>query len=65
MQAQRHATHSQHVYHDATYKTTTKYYTMAKTACTLYRAEDMIVRTDIIKSEITNIVQATRHEAYA
>ena len=38
---------------------------MAKTASKIYRAEDMIIRTDIIKSEITNTVQVTRHEAYA
>ena len=38
---------------------------MAKTAGTVYRVEVMIIRTDIIKSEITNIIQAKRHEPYA
>jgi thiamine pyrophosphate-dependent acetolactate synthase large subunit-like protein len=66
IQTQRHTTCSQHVNHDAAHKTTTKPYTMAKTADTLYRAENMIicVGTDIIKSEITNTVRGTRHEAY-
>jgi hypothetical protein len=53
------------VYHDAAYKTTTKPYTMAKKAGTLYRAEDTIIHTDIIKREITNTARATGHEAYA
>jgi len=44
-------------------KTTTKPYTIAKTASTDYRAKNMIIRTYIIKSEITNIIQPTRHEA--
>jgi len=64
-QAQHHTIYSENAYHDAAYKTTTKHYTMGKTAGTLYRAEDMIVRTDIIKSEIMNIVQARRHDVYA
>jgi len=64
-QAQHHTIYSENLYHDAAYKTTTKPYTVAKTAGTLYRAEDMIVRTDIIKSEIMNIVQARRHDVYA
>jgi hypothetical protein len=53
------------VYLDAAYKTTTKQYTMAKTTSQLYSAEDMNIRTDIIKSEITNIDQAERYEVYA
>jgi len=53
------------MYHDAAYKNTTKSYTVAKTASTVYRAQNMIICSDIISSEITNIVQATRREAYA
>jgi len=64
-QAQHHTIYSENVYHDAAYKTTTKQYTVAKTAGTSYRAQDMIVCTDIIKSEIVNIVQARRHDVYA
>jgi hypothetical protein len=64
IQAQRHTAYSENVYHDEAYKTTTKQHTLAKTAGTLYRTVDMVLRTDI-KSEITNIVRATRHEAYA
>jgi hypothetical protein len=65
IQVQRQTTYSEHMYHDVANKSTTKPFTMAKTASKLYRAEDLIVRTDIIKTEITNIIQAKRHEAYA
>ena len=65
IQARRHTTCSEHMCHDAAYKTTTKPYTNVKAASTVYRADGMILRTDIIKSEIMNIMQVRRHDVYA
>jgi anaerobic C4-dicarboxylate transporter len=52
------------MYHDAAYKSTTKLYTIVKIASKLYRAVNLIIRRDIVKTEITNIVQGTGHVNY-